>query len=342
MLPCVLRLCAVAILTASLPHAGYPQGPIQPPGGPAPTMKTLDQLHDRIEIAEERLERRIPLSSFPVTIIRPGSYYLIGSPTFSATSGNAITVTVSDVTIDLMGFTLRSEPGVLGDAIHINGNLRNIAVKNGAISGTTTVSVTGLFPQRSWSSAPGGFRYGIDVGSGTTNCEFSRLRISGCRSGGLRAGNGSTIDHVSVSHTGGKGIEGGSCTISKATARLNMGQGINASSGGVAHSTAEDNREDGIAAHAIDHCVSNGNGESGLAGNVITHSSVSSNDLEGISASQGTVTNCNVKLSGSDGILAPNGVVAFCRVSSSNARNNGSVNIDGGGTAVLTGNNANP
>ena len=67
-------------------------------------MKTLDEIHDRIADAEDHLERRVPLTGFPVTIIRPGSYYLVASPTFSATEGNAITVTVSNVTIDLMGF----------------------------------------------------------------------------------------------------------------------------------------------------------------------------------------------------------------------------------------------
>ncbi len=88
----------------------------------------MTRIHDRIAVAEEVLERRIPISSLPANI-RSGSYYLISSATFSATSGNAINVTVSDVTIDLMGFALRSAAGATGNAIHINSGLRNIAVK---------------------------------------------------------------------------------------------------------------------------------------------------------------------------------------------------------------------
>ena len=155
-------------------------------------MKTLDEIHDRIADAEDHLERRVPLTGFPVTIIRPGSYYLVASPTFSATEGNAITVTVSNVTIDLMGFTLISTPAVTGDAIHIQNGLRNVTVKNGVIAGANSVSISGI-GDRTWSSANVGFNRGIHVpfGNGrTVGCHFSDLRISGCRFDGIRAGDG--------------------------------------------------------------------------------------------------------------------------------------------------------
>ena len=48
----------------TIPRAGA-QGPLTPPGAPAPTMKTLAQV-----------EPRIAITNVPFTINRPGSYYL--------------------------------------------------------------------------------------------------------------------------------------------------------------------------------------------------------------------------------------------------------------------------
>src|SRR5687767_7720762 len=69
------------------------QGNLTPPGAPAPTMKTLDQI-----------EPRIPIGSVPFTINAPGSYYLTGNLNTATT--NAIIIRASDVTLDLRGFTL--------------------------------------------------------------------------------------------------------------------------------------------------------------------------------------------------------------------------------------------
>ncbi len=74
------------------------QGNLTPPGAPAPTMKTLDQI-------DAKLEKRTPISSLPFTISQSGSYYLTGN--LSGTSG--INVNVGNVVIDLNGFDLRGE-----------------------------------------------------------------------------------------------------------------------------------------------------------------------------------------------------------------------------------------
>ena len=63
------------------------QGLLTPPGAPAPTMKTLDQV-----------EARTPISSAPFTISTSGSYYLTGNLT--VTSGTAITIAADQVTLD--------------------------------------------------------------------------------------------------------------------------------------------------------------------------------------------------------------------------------------------------
>ena len=90
-------LLPVALLLTSLPCAA--QGPLTPAGGPAPTMKTLEQIHDRTD-------PRTPISSLPCTISQPGSYYVV-SNLHSTTHG--IVIDVSGVTVDLMGFSLTGD-----------------------------------------------------------------------------------------------------------------------------------------------------------------------------------------------------------------------------------------
>src|SRR4249920_3368749 len=89
----VLSLPCLALFV--LAHSAL-AGNLEPPGPPAPTMKTIADA-----------EPRIPLhaSDFPLTISSAGSYYLTENV---AASSAAITVTVDDVTIDLSGYKLGS------------------------------------------------------------------------------------------------------------------------------------------------------------------------------------------------------------------------------------------
>src|SRR5436190_21610576 len=117
------------------------QGPLTPPGAPAPVMKTLDQL-------DAKLEKRTPISSVPLTITAAGSYYLTGNLTVG--TGNAITVAADQVTIDLNGFTISSTASPpSGTAVLLSGARQDVTVRNGRIRGTTTFS-GGAF-------TPGGF-----------------------------------------------------------------------------------------------------------------------------------------------------------------------------------------
>src|SRR3712207_5840058 len=95
------------------------QGPLAPPPGtPAPTMKSLEQI-----------EPRTPISALPITITQPGSYYLTGN----LTGADGIRVSASNVTIDLNGFTIQGTGGATSVGIYRTTTQTNITVKNGTV-----------------------------------------------------------------------------------------------------------------------------------------------------------------------------------------------------------------
>jgi hypothetical protein len=145
-----------------LPSALLGQGSLTPPGAPAPTMKSLDQVEARTAIT----------NSGAVTISQPGSYYLTRNITVS--TGNAITIATNAVTLDLNGFTIRSTAGsATNAAILLNSGLRNVAIANGFIeSGVTNNG--GVYNGR-------GFSSGITfTGSPPARVSVSGVSVSGC------------------------------------------------------------------------------------------------------------------------------------------------------------------
>ena len=315
------------------------QGPLTPPGAPAPTMKTLEQI-----------EPRRPISSLPAVISQPGSYYFTKSLVFTAASGPAISIQANDVTLDLMGFTLSSSSSVTGVGILvISTTLRNVSIRNGVIAGNTTIAAT---------VSPAGFSVGVEGGS-----YFSHLRISGCRTFGLNPAEYAVITQVNATQNGSHGISALFASISNCSAVLNGDAGIQASSGNVSNCTASQNKGPGIFApegtvtncsaisngtvgvfaHSVANTRAAGNGGSGIGASSgsVTNCAAQSNAGNGIDASSGTVTNSTAESNGNDGIAAASGVVAFCRASSNNVNNNNSIDIDAVG-ATRTGNNPTP
>jgi hypothetical protein len=164
------------------------QGSLTPPGPPAPTMKTLQQV-----------EPRVPIFSAPFTISQPGSYYLTTNLTVSG--GDAITIATNGVTLDLNGFAIASTANpASGTAVLINAGLRDITIQNGHIRGGVTNN-GGVF------SGPG-FGHGITYVGGPDNVRVSGVSVSGCQYHGIYVGGGAstTVENCVVRTVGGHGI----------------------------------------------------------------------------------------------------------------------------------------
>lgn len=164
-------------LGALIPYA-HAQGPLLPPAGPAPTMRTLQQI-----------EPRTPISGLPYAITQPGSYYL-ETNLAAAVGSNGITISTNDVTLDLLGFTLA---GATNSAygIGVVGIRRNMVIRNGVIRG---------------------FGIGVDA-SGADNSRYQDLRVVLNRGDGLRIGQYAVLEGCLVMENAGDGLQGYQGTV---------------------------------------------------------------------------------------------------------------------------------
>ena len=79
------------------------------------------------------------ITSVPYTISNPGFYYLGSNLTYTG-SGNAITISSHNATLDLMGFCLTGPGWVEGPATGIRFSISkmNVEIRNGSINGLAT------------------------------------------------------------------------------------------------------------------------------------------------------------------------------------------------------------
>lgn len=150
-------LAALAIVgTAAVLIAG-PLTP--PPGAPASTYKTLQEV-----------EPRIPISG-TTFIGQPGSYYLTQNITFASTATDVILINANDVTLDLNGYTITG--GRTG--VFVNPSLINVTIQNGTVRNTAG---NGIFA------------------GGVTRATLRNLRILNYPDAAVVAGNSAIIDSV--------------------------------------------------------------------------------------------------------------------------------------------------
>ena len=154
-------------------------GPLDPPGAPAPTMKTLQQVEPRTPIGQPA-----SASDFPIQINAPGSYYFTGNIT-GVVARDGIVINADNVTLDLNGFTLLN--GGLGFDGIVDGGLpdawRNLTLRNGTISG-----------------------WGYGVVSSAVSSTYEDLNISN-NTHGLVIGSGSNVRRVVSWNNTGLGLQ---------------------------------------------------------------------------------------------------------------------------------------
>ncbi|MGI8603391.1 MAG: right-handed parallel beta-helix repeat-containing protein [Verrucomicrobiales bacterium] len=282
---------AAASLVALMCFA-FSQGTLTPPGAPAPTMKTLQQIEPRIDLATVAGD-----ADYHHVIAQAGSYYLTGNLVVSKTHG--ILIGRAGVTLDLNGFQIVRSSGTGGNAITVSSLAHRCTVKNGTIGEAATPS----------------FGYGVqgvNTPSTPRGGTLLQLAVFGCSITGLRAGIGWEITGCEV-HDNADGISSpGGSTITRCTASTNSGRGISVSSSTIHDCTAYDNGGDGIA---------------GLFGSTITGCTARLNGDDGIvSQESSTIIGCTAFQNTGDGIEFDDS----CFVQGNNCSRNGS-NGDGAG-----------
>src|SRR5947209_15213610 len=110
-----LVLCVCSLLSCAT-FSAFGQGSLTPPGPPASTMKSLDQIEARIPI-DSHLSGDAD-SHF--VLDKEGSYYLTAN--IAATKTNGIHVTVPNVTVDLNGYHVTRMFGQGGAGVLIEPN----------------------------------------------------------------------------------------------------------------------------------------------------------------------------------------------------------------------------
>ncbi|MCF7848929.1 MAG: right-handed parallel beta-helix repeat-containing protein [Kiritimatiellales bacterium] len=215
------------------------QGPLAPPGAPAPTMKTLGELEAEMVEASNvvgRAEARIDLAevagdaSYCHVISESGSYYL--SRNLEVAQGGGVHVNATGVTLDLNGFAIvQKGEGTSGVHISLQGALCTL------INGTIRNFESGVLS------------YGI-------NARFEDLVLTECSTEGMYVTGASKIINCRAFKNTGKGFNAAEASVlTGCIADGNQGDyGIYAGAGSVlSDCLARSNSQHGI--HTEPGCV---------------------------------------------------------------------------------------
>lgn len=215
-------LFALGVLTAIVLA-----GPLDPPSGQvSPTYKTLTDVEPRNAISATSTPGDAN-SIFRIT--QSGSYYLTGNVLGQA-GKHGIEVAISNVTIDLNGFSLNTFAVGLDGISTDDVDRTNVTVRNGKVTGWTGVGVrlmgTAHTVENVNVTVCGG--HGIFVG---TSCAIRGCQSNGNSVVGILAGQSSIITDCTASNNNSHGFSISESTISNCSAIGNGWRGINAGSG---------------------------------------------------------------------------------------------------------------
>ena len=317
-------LTGAVLFTSTLAALG--QGALIPPGGPAPSMRTLDQIYDKIGAGGG--DARTDVLTLPPdanalhAITQPGSYYL--TTNILGLSGGficGIAIEADNVTLDLNGFALLGN-GDNYSGIWVWGMRTNITIVNGTVSdwgnaniwadmgaqlrvervrmnGSKSMYYAGLYAPYTEQcvvkdcQAQGNLGRGYYCGAGAL---LSSCQAAGNGGGGFWLGPGASLQDCQASANTTAGfVVGGAATLKTCQALANTGRGFSVNDGGL-----------------LDGCLAATNGEQGL-----------------VFSDRCTAANCIVRNNGNVGIYGGSkSIITGCRV-----EDNG-----GAGIALSTGN----
>lgn len=228
----------IALLLLSLVtcQSALGQGALTPPGAPAPTMKTLDQIAPGTIV-----------TNVPYTITAPGRYCL-ATNLVAGVGVNGITIAADGVTLDLNGFELR---GTFDSqtAISVSGSRYNLTIRDGSIRG--------------WDAG------GIQAGT-ARNALVENLHVAQNAEHGITLGSNAIVRAcVAEGNTvGAVGIAvGPGSVVQDSVARGNNSAGIQTGVGSVVRDCVATKNATGIVVGndcSVQRCVATGNASNGI------------------------------------------------------------------------------
>ena len=207
--PCfkpIARSFFLALVTFAFQPSTFAQGPLNPPGSPAPAMKSLDQVEARIIVNATNTPGT---SNALYRITASGSYYLTGD-IIGVSGKHGIEIAATNVSLDLNGFSVIGVPGSLIGIEATNGaaySAAGLRISNGAIAG--------------WGGD------GVNTFVAGAPAIFSGLNIKDNHGNGMTALQAVITDCIAHNNTSGYGIQGNQLNIFNCVARANsLGFGL--------------------------------------------------------------------------------------------------------------------